>query len=434
MLKYVLQLAGAGFPLLLSATPVGAQDSALDSGDTAWVLAASALVMLMTLPGLVMFYGGLARSKAVLSVAIHCFAIACLAALLFVFVGYTLAYGNSVNGVIGGLEHLFLFGITRDALHGSIPTTVFVLFQMVFAIITPALIVGAYPERIKFTAVLIISGAWLLLVYIPICHWIWGGGWLGQLGVMDFGGGLVVHATAGVAALVIASMVGPRRGFPDHLYPPHQPGMTAIGAALLWVGWFGFNGGSQLAADGNAAMAIVTTNIGAASGAIVWSLIEWRKCGKPSLIGTVTGVIAGLAAITPASGFVGPLGALIIGALSGLACYFAVSWIKYSLNIDDSLDVFSVHGVGGIIGSLLVALLATSFWGGNGLSVESGTIKEQLGVQLIAVLVTGGWTFVVTYIIVRLTRVWVGELRVDEEEEWVGLDLSTHGERGYDLG
>ena len=414
--------------------PVLAQNTDLSSGDTAWVLSASALVMLMTLPGLAMFYGGLVKSKAVLSVLMQCFAITCLACLLYFVVGYTLAYSDSVGGIIGDLSHLFLIGITPDVLRGSIPEIVFVLFQMTFAIITPALIIGAYPERIKFVAVLIISGAWLLLVYIPVCHWIWGGGWLSELGVMDFGGGLVVHATAGVSALIVAKLLGPRRGFPSHLYPPHNPGMTAIGASLLWVGWFGFNGGSQLAADGVAGMAIVATIIGASSAAVLWSLIEWIKLGKPSLIGTATGVIAGLAAITPASGFVGPTGALVIGILSGSICFFAVSWIKQKFNIDDSLDVFGVHGVGGMIGALLVAVLAVDFFGGNGLSVASGSMKEQLGVQAIALIATVAWSAIVTFIIVKLTAALTGGLRVNEDDEWIGLDLTTHGERGYDLG
>ena len=387
----------------------------------------------MTLPGLAMFYGGLVRSNAVLSVVMQCFAVAATVSVLWLVAGYSLVFSDSLGGIIGGLEKSFFIGITVDTPWGSIPEIVFAMFQMTFAIITPALIVGAYVERVKFPAVLVFSGAWLLLVYTPIAHWVWGGGWLSELGVMDFAGGLVVHTSAGVSALIVAAVLGRRRGFPNQLQPPHNPGMTAAGAAMLWVGWFGFNGGSQLAADGGAGMAIVATHISAATAGIVWSQIEWIKFGKPSLVGTVTGVIAGLATVTPASGFVGPLGGLILGALAGAICFFAVDFVKERLNIDDSLDVFAVHGVGGILGTLLVALLAVGALGGNGVSVESGNIGAQVGVQAIGLLATAAWAATATFIIVKITGVLTGGLRVDREDELTGLDLATHGERGYDL-
>ncbi len=353
--------------------------------------------------------------------------------LLWLVVGYSLAFSDSLVGILGGLGNAFFAGIEPDTLKGSIPEIVFAIFQMTFAIITPALIVGAYVERIRFSAVLILSGAWLLLVYSPICHWVWGGGWLGELGVMDFAGGLVVHASAGVSALVIAAVLGRRRGFPDRLQPPHNPGLTAAGAAMLWVGWFGFNGGSRLAADGGAGMAIAVTHMAAASAVVVWSAVEWIKFGKPSLVGTVTGVIAGLATATPASGFVGPIGGLILGAVAGLVCFFAVDVVKGRLKIDDSLDVFAVHGVGGTLGTLLVSVLAVGALGGGGLMVESGAIGAQLGVQALGVAATAAWAAVITFIIVKVTAALTGGLRVDEKDEQVGLDLVTHGERGYDL-
>ena len=405
----------------------------MNSGDTSWVLTATALVLFMTLPGLALFYGGLVRSKSVLSVLMHCFSIAALASLLWLVVGYSLAFGDDVGGVVGGLGKSFFTGIATDTLHGSIPEIVFATFQMTFAIITPALIVGAFVERTKFSSVLIVSSAWVLLVYAPICHWVWGGGWLQELGVMDFAGGLVVHASAGVSALVIAAMVGKRRDFPNQLQPPHNPGMAAAGAGMLWVGWFGFNGGSQLAADGGAGMAIAVTHIAAASGAVAWATIEWIKFRKSSLVGTVTGVIAGLATVTPASGYVGPAGGLILGAAAGVVCFFAVDIVKERLKIDDSLDVFAVHGVGGMMGTLLVAFLALTALGGNGLAVESGSIASQLGVQALGVLAAVAWAAVFTFIIVKVTSRLTGGLRVGEEDELVGLDLATHGERGYDM-
>ena len=409
-----------------------AEDVGLNAGDTAWVIGASALVLLMTLPGLAMFYGGLVRSQAVLSVVMHCLATACLASVLWLILGYSLAFGSDIGGVIGGLDKVLFSGVTTDTMRGSIPEIVFIIFQMMFAVITPALIVGAYVERIKFPTVLIVSSAWLILVYAPVCHWVWGGGWLATLGVMDFAGGLVVHATAGISALVIASVLGKRRGFPDHVHPPHNPGMTAVGAALLWVGWFGFNGGSQLAADGGAGMAIAVTHISASSAAIVWSIIEWVKFGKPSLVGAVTGVIAGLATITPASGFVGPGGALILGVAAGVICFFATQLVKRVWRIDDSLDVFAVHGVGGIGGSLLVAVLAVTALGGSGLA-ESMTIAKQLGVQAIGVAAVLAWSGFFTFLIIKASGALTGGLRVSEDDEQTGLDIAAHAERGYHL-
>ena len=404
----------------------------MDSGDTAWILVATVLVLFMTLPGLAMFYAGLVRAKSALSVIMQCVAITALASVLWMVLGYTLSFGDTQGGMIGGLGKAFFAGL-RDAQSGSIPEIVFAVFQMTFAIITPALIVGAYVERIKFSSMLLFSGAWVLLVYSPICHWVWGGGWLGEMGVMDFAGGLVVHASAGSAALVAAAVLGSRQGFPNQIQPPHNPGMTAAGAAMLWVGWFGFNGGSQLAADGGAGMAIAVTHLAAVSAAIVWSAIEWKKHGKPSLVGAVTGVIAGLATVTPASGFIGPVGGLILGAASGVLCYLAVDLVKGKWKIDDSLDVFAVHGVGGVLGTLLVAVLAVDDLGGVGVSVSNGNVGTQLGVQALGVLATLAWSGCLTFIIVKVVARLTGGLRVSPEEEAAGLDLVIHGERAYDL-
>jgi ammonium transporter, Amt family len=432
MMVPLARLGTVALATLLMPLPALAADT-LNSGDTAWIIVATALVLFMTLPGLALFYAGLVRSQAVLSVVMQCVGIACLATILWLVVGYTLAFGDSVGGWIGNLDKAFFSGIGKDAMRGSIPEIVFAVFQMTFAIITPALIVGAYVERIKFSAVLIFSGAWLLLVYAPVCHWVWGGGWMADLGVMDFAGGIVVHATAGISALVIAMTMGTRRGFPDQVRPPHNPGMTATGAAMLWVGWYGFNGGSQLAADGGAGMAIAATHIAAATAGMVWMIIEWVKFGKPSLVGAVTGVIAGLATVTPASGFVGPMGGLILGVAAAIVCFYAVQLVKHSLKIDDSLDVFAVHGVGGILGSLLVSFLALAVFGGGGLA-EGQTAVGQLGVQAIGVGVTLVWSAVVTLIILKVVRVMTGGLRVSEDQEIEGLDLASHGERGYDIG
>ena len=408
-------------------------DSELSTGNTAWILTATALVLFMTLPGLALFYGGLVRSRNVLSVLMHCFAIACLASVAWLIIVYSLAFsdGGGLNPYIGGLSKAFLAGITTDTMSGSIPETVFFMFQMTFAIITPALIVGALPERMKFSAVLLFSLIWLIAVYAPACHWVWGGGWLSDLGVMDFAGGIVVHVTAGVSALVLAVVLGRRRGFPSEIRPPHNPGMTVAGACMLWVGWFGFNAGSALAADGNAGMAMVVTHISAAVASLTWALIEWVKFGKPSVVGIVTGTIAGLASITPASGFVGPVGAVVIGVVAGFICQWFATWIRTTCKIDDSLDVFAVHGVGGIIGTLLVAVFATKQFGGLGLA-EGATIGSQLLVQITGIISVAILSGIATWVIAKVVLGLTG-LRVSEEEEIDGLDISAHGERGYDL-
>jgi Amt family ammonium transporter len=402
----------------------------MDAANTAWILTSTALVLFMTLPGLALFYGGLVRSTNVLSVLMHCFAIACLASVVWLAIGYTLAFAEGTSWV-GGLQKAFLMGVGKDALSGDLPETVFFMFQMTFAIITPALIVGAYPERIKFGAVMLFSGLWLIIVYAPVTHWIWGGGWLGKMGVLDFAGGLVVHLTAGISALVIASALGGRRGFPNELRPPHNPGMTMIGASMLWVGWFGFNAGSALAANGDAGMAMAVTHISAATASLVWLTIEWVKYGKPSLIGIVTGMVAGLATITPASGFVGPGGALVIGLAGGTVCYYMVGLIKHKLKIDDSLDVFAVHGVGGVLGTILVAVLVDTSFGGAGLA-EGMSIGSQFGVQVAGIVAVAVWSLVASYILVKIVKATVG-LRVSDDEELEGLDVTAHGETGYNL-
>ena len=407
-----------------------AQD-VLDSGDTAWMLVATALVLLMTLPGLALFYGGLVRSINVLSVMMQCCTVACVSSVLWLVVGYSIAFGDggTANAWFGGFGKAFLAGVGVDTLSGTIPEALFCLFQMTFAIITPALIIGAYVERIRFLHVVIFSGAWMLIVYAPVAHWIWGGGFLADLGVLDFAGGLVVHATAAAAAMVLVMMLGPRRGFPRDSVPPHNPGMTMTGAALLWVGWYGFNGGSALTAGGGAAMAMLVTHISAATAALVWIVVEYIRFGKPSLVGLVTGLIAGLASITPASGFVGPIGGLFIGLIGGVVCYLAVGWIKINLNVDDTLDVFAVHGVGGIIGTLLTAVFGATAFGGLGLDTSIG---EQFVRQLIGVAVTVVWTVLASWLIILAVKKLVG-LRVDSAAESEGLDYTTHGERSYHL-
>ncbi len=398
----------------------------MDSGNTAWILTSTALVLFMTLPGLALFYGGLVRSKNVLSVLMQCISIACLASVLWLAVGYSLAFGDG-NQWIGDTSKAFLSGVGRDVLSGDIPETVFFAFQMTFAVITPALIVGAYVERIKFSAVLLFSALWLLIVYAPVTHWIWSGnGWLFQAGLLDFAGGLVVHLTAGSSALVLAAMLGPRSNFPLQVDPPHNPAMVMIGASMLWVGWFGFNAGSALAADGNAGMAMVVTHISAATASLVWMLMDWSKFGKPTLIGLVTGTIAGLASITPASGSVGPIGALIIGASAGFICYLFVNIVKNTLKIDDSLDVFAVHGVGGVLGIILVAFLVDSNIGGAGYA-EGMNAASQLAVQVKGALAVLALSVVATVIITYIVKFTVG-LRVDETSEIEGLDISSHGE------
>ncbi len=410
------------------------QAEGLDGGDTAWILTSTALVLFMTIPGLSLFYAGLVRSKNVLSVLMQCFTITCLMSILWLVVGYSLAFGDGggLNQFVGGLGNFLMGGIQEETLSGSIPESNFALFQMTFAIITPALIVGGFAERMRFSAVVLFSAAWLLLVYAPICHWVWGGGWLGDMGLMDFAGGTVVHVTAGVAAIVIAMVIGNRSGFPDQAMPPHNMTMTITGAAMLWVGWFGFNGGSALAANGDAAMAMLVTHISAAAGALSWMTMEWKKYGKPSALGLVTGMVAGLATITPASGYVGPGGGLIIGIAGGVICFLATNFIKRSLKIDDSLDVFPVHGVGGALGMLATAVFASSSIGlfsGQGLD---GTMGDQFVTQLIGVVAVLGYTAAVTWVILKITDALVGN-RVSSDEEVGGLDLASHNERGYDM-
>ena len=400
----------------------------MDGANTAWILTSTALVLFMTLPGLALFYAGLVRSQNVLSVLMHCFSIACLISILWLLLGYSLAFDDGTSW-IGGLQKALLTNVGKNALSGDIPETVFFMFQMTFAIITPALIVGAYPERIKFSAVLLFSAIWLILVYAPVTHWIWGGGWLADMGILDFAGGLVVHLTAGASALLLAKHLGGRRGFPNELHPPHNPGMTMAGACMLWVGWFGFNAGSALAANGDAGMAMLVTHISAATASLVWLVIEWVKFGKPSLIGIVTGTIAGLATITPASGFVGPIGALIIGLAGGVVCYYAVGVVKQKLKIDDSLDVFAVHGIGGALGTLLVAFLVDTSFGGAGL-VEGITMGSQFVTQLTGLVAVLVWSLIATFVIIQIVKVMTG-LRVSDEEELEGLDITAHGESGY---
>jgi Amt family ammonium transporter len=400
----------------------------IDTGDTAWILTSTALVLFMTLPGLALFYGGLVQAKNVLSVLMHCIAIACLASVLWFAIAYSLAFAEGWS-LLGGFSKTFLVGVGREAVTGTVPETVFVMFQMTFAIITPALIIGAYVERIRFSAVLMISGLWLIFVYAPVAHWVWGGGWLFALGALDFAGGLVVHLTAGVSALVIASQLGSRQGFPDQVRPPHAPWLVMVGASMLWVGWFGFNAGSALAANASAGMAMLVTHLSASVGSLVWMVIEWRKYGKPSLVGFVTGTIAGLATITPASGYVGPAGGICLGLAGGLICYFAVELVKRRIRIDDSLDVFAVHGVGGATGTLLAALFATTALGGIGLP-DGRNLAGQFGVQLAGIGATLVWSAVGTYVIVKVTQALCG-LRVSNETAIEGLDFATHGERAY---
>ena len=399
---------------------------AVNAGDTAWILSATALVLFMTLPGLALFYAGLVRSKNVLSVMMQCVSIACLASLLWMIVGYSLVF-DGTNPWIGGLSKALLLSVGRDSVVGTLPEMALFMFQLTFAIITPALIVGAFVERVKFSAVLLFSGLWILLVYAPVAHWIWGGGWLAKLGVVDFAGGIVVHATAGVSALMFAKALGTREGFPRHVEPPHNPGMTFIGAGMLWVGWYGFNGGSALAANGNAAMAITVTHLSACAAGLTWAGLEWIRFGRPSLMGAVTGVVAGLATITPASGVVGPLGGIALGMAGGALCLFCVEWVKHGLKIDDSLDVFAVHGVGGMLGVMLAAVFAHPAIGGAGYPITGG-MGAQLGVQALGLGVVIVWTGLLTALILFVTAKLTG-LRASDQDIEEGLDLASHGER-----
>jgi len=423
-------------PLLLQApAAVAAEAPKLDSANTAWMLTSSVLVLFMTLPGLALFYAGLARGKNVLSILMQCFAITCMVTLVWVGVGYSLAFGDAgaQNAWYGGFDRSFLSGIDVKAIRAgtTIPETVFAMFQLTFAIITPALVIGAYAERVRFSGMLLFSLLWLLLVYCPVAHWVWGDGWLQKMGLMDFAGGTVVHLNAGMAALVAALMLGRRRGFPETPMPPHNLTMTVTGACMLWVGWFGFNAGSAVAADGAAGMAMLVTHIGAATGAFAWMVCEWVRYDKPSVLGIVTGMVAGLGTITPASGFVGPIGALAIGAAAGVVCFFATNLMKRSLRIDDSLDVFPVHGVGGILGTILTGVFAAAAFGGVGYP-EKVTMGDQVLVQVTGVLAVGAWSGIATWILLKISDVMVG-LRVTAEEETEGLDTVLHNEKGYNL-
>jgi len=428
-------ITAVGSSLLMLAVPAHADVSA---ADTSWLLTATALVLFMTIPGLSLFYAGLVRSKNVLSILMQCFALTALMSVLWFVAGYSIAFGT--EGVdqgpwIGDLGNLFLANVAMDGAKGSIPETLFVMFQMTFAIITPALIVGGFAERMKFSAMLLFSSAWMLLVYAPICHWVWGGGWLGSMGLQDFAGGTVVHITAAVAALVAAVYLGPRKGFGQTAMPPHNLTMTVTGAGMLWVGWFGFNAGSAVAADQSAAMAMLVTHLSAACGSLAWMTMEWLRHGKPSVLGIVTGMVAGLGTITPASGSVGPAAAVVIGLSAGVVCYFATITLKKRLKIDDSLDVFPVHGVGGILGTLLAGVFCSQQLGifsGNGFSDGVDSISGQLSIQACGVAVTLVYTLIASWVLFKVVDLMVG-LRVDSDQETQGLDLVLHDERGYDL-
>jgi len=417
--------------LVAAAMPASGLAQELDTGATGWLLTSTALVLFMTLPGLALFYGGLVRSRNVLSVLMQCFAICCVVSIVWLVLGYSLAFTDGPAGLIGGLSKAWLRGVEVDSLSGSIPETVFVMFQLTFAVITPALIVGAFAERMRFSALLWFSVLWLLVVYVPVAHWVWGGGWLGDMGFRDFAGGAVVHVNAGVAALVAALVMGKRQGFPSTQMPPHNLTMTVTGASMLWVGWFGFNAGSALASDGAAGMAMLVTHIAAAAGSLGWMAMEWIRFRKPSVLGIVTGMVAGLGTITPASGFVGPMGALVIGLAAGVLCFFATQLIKRTLKIDDSLDVFPVHGVGGFTGLILTAVFSVTALDGLGLNEGVGMLS-QLWVQLLGAVATVVWCGIATFAILKVLDATL-KLRVTPEQETEGLDIAMHEERGYSL-
>jgi len=423
--------------LLLYAPLCGAAEPPkLDAANTAWMLTSSLLVLFMTLPGLALFYAGLVRTKNVLSVLMQCFAITCIVTLAWVVCGYSLAFGdtgNDLNKWYGGFAKFFLAGVDAKAIRAgtTIPETVFVMYQMTFAIITPALVIGAYAERVRFSAMLLFSLLWLLVVYCPVAHWVWGDGWLQKMGILDFAGGTVVHLNAGVAALVCAIVLGARRGFPATPMPPHNMTMTFTGACMLWVGWFGFNAGSALEANPTAGMAMLVTHVGAATGAFVWMLCEWLRYGKPSALGAVTGMVAGLGTITPASGFVGPIGALVIGAAAGLVCFLATNVMKQSLKIDDSLDVFPVHGVGGLIGTFLTGIFVSAAFGGAGYA-DKMDMGGQVTVQVVGILAVAAWSAIATWVILKLCDAAIG-MRVPQDQETEGLDTVLHNEKGYNL-
>ena len=434
-MTHALRIFASAALLLLSGSALAQDGAALNGGNTAWILTSTALVLFMTLPGLSLFYGGLVRTKNVLSVLMQCFAIASIISILWLLAGYSIAFGPAESGYWGGLSKALFSGVTVDSLAGDIPESVFATFQMTFAIITPALMVGAFVERIKFSSMLLFTSLWTLLVYFPVANWVWGGGWLQQMGLIDFAGGTVVHVTAGVGALVTAIYLGPRKGFLTSAMLPHNLTMSFTGAGMLWVGWFGFNAGSALAADGSAGMAMLVTHLSAATGAVSWMAIEWLKHGKPSGLGAITGMVAGLATITPASGSVGPAGALILGLSGGIVCYYCTLSLKQKLRIDDSLDVFPVHGVGGIVGTLLAGIFVSGGLGvfsGNGLA-DGMTIASQLGVQVSGIIVVALFTLVVTAGLLRVVSAVTGGIRVSEEEEQIGLDIVDHDEKGYSL-
>ena len=412
---------------VLALTPLAARADSLDTGDTAWMLTATALVLLMTLPGVALFYGGLVRARNVLSVMMQCLAVAALATVLWTAYGYSLSFGDG-GWFTGGFDKAFFAGVERGALSGTVPESVFAMFQLTFAIITPALVFGGVAERLKFSSMLWFSALWLTLVYFPVAHWVWGGGWLGELGVLDYAGGTVVHVNAGVAALMAALVVGRRRGFPATPMLPHNLVFTIAGASLLWVGWFGFNAGSALSANGDAGMAMLTTQVAASASALAWMATEWLRFGKPSALGAATGVVAGLVAITPASGFVGPAGALLVGLAAGAACFWATFLLKRRFEVDDSLDVFSVHGIGGMLGALLTGIFA-GVLGGTGYS-EGMNMLTQLGVQFLGVAATVIWCAIVSWFLLKILDMSLG-LRVEEDQEAQGLDLAEHGETSY---
>ena len=418
--------------LFLNVSQAFADEVELSAGDTAWMLTATALVLFMTIPGLSLFYAGMVRAKNVLSVLMQCFTITALMTILWTLYGYSIAFGGE-GAYWGGLDKLFLRGVTVESLSGSIPETVFMTFQMTFAIITPALIVGAFAERMKFSAMLWFMGLWLTLVYAPITHWVWGdGGWLGNMGILDFAGGTVVHINAGIAGLVAALVLGKRKGYPTSPMPPHNLGYTMIGAAMLWVGWFGFNAGSELAANGTAGMAMAVTQIATAAAALGWMFCEWLSHGKPSVLGIASGAVGGLVAITPASGFVGPMGALAIGIAAGVGCFLAATTLKRKIGYDDSLDVFGVHAVGGIIGALLTGVFAAEALGGAGFGSGISSIGGQVQTQAIGIIATIVYTGIVSFILLKVIDGVMG-LRVNEEQEAEGLDVALHDERGYNL-
>jgi Amt family ammonium transporter len=424
-------LLAASVATTVQSVPAAAAEATGGPGDVAWVLTASALVLFMTLPGLALFYGGLVRSRNLLSVLMHCFVICSIVSLLWAVVGYSLVFAPG-GPLLGGVGKAFLAGLAPALPDNGLPEATFVLFQLTFAIITPALIIGAFPERVSFPFLLLFVSGWLLIVYVPVAHWVWGQGWLFTAGTLDFAGGIVVHTTAGVSALVLALMIGPRRGFPDNLLPPHSPGLTMAGAGMLWVGWFGFNGGSALAANATAGMAILATHLAACAAALTWMAIEWVRLGKPTSVGLVTGCVAGLATITPASGYVGPMGAIAIGVAAGALCLIVTGWLKQRLRVDDTLDVFAVHGIGGMLGSLLLAFFAAASLGGVGYA-EGMSLPKQLGAQLLGIAAGSVWAGIATFALAKLIGAVV-PLRVDPEVEEEGLDLATHGERAYEHG